>query len=68
MWIPHRVFLAKCVAIGAWVGFLISTRLIGAAVPMHYIRRRGGSSVEQAVIGGLAALVLVVLTRPALRR
>ena len=56
------------VSIGAWVAFLISAWLLGAAVPMHFIRRRGGSSAEQVVIGGLAALALFVLTRAALRR
>ena len=56
------------VGIGAWVAFLTSGWLLGAAVPMHFIRRRGGTRAEEAVIGGLAALVLVVLTRAALRR
>ena len=56
------------VGIGAWVAFLASVWLLGAAVPMHFIRRRGGSRAEAAVIGGLAALVLVMLTRAALRR
>lgn len=56
------------VAIGSWVAFLVSVWLAGAAVPIQLIRRRGGSSAEQAVIGGLAALVLAVSTRAALRR
>lgn len=62
------LLLRERVAIGAWVGFLISMWLIGAAVPMHFIRRRGGSHAEQVVIGGLAALLLAALTRAALRR
>ena len=62
------LLLRERVAIGAWAGLLISMWLLGAAVPMHFIRRRGGSSAEQAVIGGLAALVLAVLTRAALPR
>lgn len=61
------LLLRERVAIGAWVGFLISMWLIGAAVLMHLVRRRGGSRAEQAVIGGLAALLLAALTRAALR-
>jgi len=62
------LLLRERVAIGAWVACLISMWLAGAAVPMHFIRRRGGSSAEQAVIGGLAALLLAVSTRAALSR
>lgn len=62
------LLLRERVAIGAWVGFLISMWLIGAAVPMHFIRRRGGSRAQQAVIGGLAALLVAALTRASLRR
>lgn len=55
------------VGIGLWVALLVGGWLLGAAVTVSIVRRHGGSRAGQAVVGGLTALLLAVVTRALLR-
>jgi hypothetical protein len=55
------------VGIALWVALLVGGWLLGAAVTVNAVRRHGGSRVGQAVAGGLAALLLALVTRALLR-
>ena len=54
--------------IGLWVALMVGAWLLGAAVPMSLLRRRGVSRLLQTAIGGLAAMILFIVTRALLRR
>jgi hypothetical protein len=56
------------VGIGLWVALLVGAWLAGAAVTVSVVRRHGGSRAGQAVAGGLAALLLFIVTHALLRR
>jgi hypothetical protein len=51
-----------------WAALLVAAWLVGAAVAIGVVRRRGGSRVMQTVVGGIAALVAFVVTRLLLLR
>jgi hypothetical protein len=51
-----------------WVAMLVGAWLLGAGVAVSIVRRYGGSRTVQAVVGGLAAFVLFMLTRALLSR
>jgi hypothetical protein len=51
-----------------WAALLVAAWLVGAAVAIGVVRRRGGSRVVQTVVGGIAALLAFVVTRLLLLR
>ena len=59
--------LGERVGIGLWVAVLVGGWLLGAAVAVGVVRRRGGPRAGQAAAGALAALLAFVVTRALLR-
>ncbi|HKN66922.1 MAG TPA: hypothetical protein VJW73_11640, partial [Gemmatimonadaceae bacterium] len=51
------------VGIALWVTCLVGGWLLGAGIVVGVVRRYGGSRIGQAAAGGLAALVLAMVTR-----
>jgi hypothetical protein len=56
------------VGIGLWVASMVAVWLLGAAIPMGIVRRRGAPWQVQAVVGGIAAMILFATTRVMLGR